>query len=98
VNRFAAELLVREALTNAVVHGCRKDPGKRVRCFLRVKGRAMLIAIADDGDGFDWHAALRREHDFPACSGRGIHILQAYADRIRYNDKGNTVTIIKRYK
>ena len=45
VNCFAAELLLREALTNAVVHGCHGDPGKQVRFILRLKGRHLLIAV-----------------------------------------------------
>ena len=72
VNCFAAELLVREALTNAVVHGCHSDPGKQVRCRLRLKGRRLLIAVEDDGEGFDWRAAPARPAGASDCSGRGI--------------------------
>src|SRR5579863_9910653 len=56
VDCFAAELLVREALTNAVVHGCHADPGKQVRCALRLTGTRLLIVVADDGEGFDWRS------------------------------------------
>ena len=97
VNSFAAELLVREALTNAVVHGCRADPSKQVRCSLRLKGRRLLIAVEDDGDGFDWRAAPANPATWPVSSGRGIEILRKYANRVRYNDRGNAMTIIKRF-
>jgi len=97
VNSFAAELLVREALTNAVVHGCHTDPGKQVRCSLRITRRRLLIAVEDDGDGFDWRAAWRNPAALSACSGRGIEILRKYANRVRYNDRGNAVTMIKRF-
>jgi serine/threonine-protein kinase RsbW len=96
-NRFAAELLVREAMTNAVVHGCHADPGKQVRCCLRLKRGRLLIVIQDDGDGFDWRAAWRNSAAFPDCSGRGIEILRKYASHIRYSTRGNVVTIIKRF-
>jgi serine/threonine-protein kinase RsbW len=96
VNCFAAELLLREALTNAVVHGCHADPSKQVRCMLRLKGRRLLIAVQDDGDGFDWRAAWGDSADLPACSGRGIEILRKYANHVRYNDRGNAVAMIKR--
>ena len=95
-NCFAAELLVREALTNAVVHGCRADPNKQVRCSLRLKSRRLLIAVEDDGVGFDWRAAWRKSADLSDCSGRGLEILRKYANRVRYNDAGNVVTMIKR--
>ncbi len=94
---FAAELLVREALANAVIHGCHADPSKQVRCFLRLKDRRLLIAIDNDGDGFDWRAALRTSASFSDCSGRGIEILRRYANRVRYSTHGNLVTIIKRF-
>jgi len=62
-NCFAAELVVREALTNAVVHGCGRDPGKQVRCWLRLRGNCLFIAVADDGEGFDWRAMRARTVD-----------------------------------
>jgi serine/threonine-protein kinase RsbW len=94
-NCFAAELLVREALTNAVVHGCHADPGKQVHCALRLRGSRLFIAVADQGEGFDWRAARDHRASVPASSGRGMEILHRYASRVRFNDKGNVVTMIK---
>jgi len=96
VNCFAAELLLREALTNAVVHGYHGDPGKQVRFILRLKGRHLLIAVEDDGDGFDWRLAGDSSPDLSDCSGRGMKILRKYANHVRYNDRGNVVAMIKR--
>lgn len=95
--RFAAELLVREALNNAVVHGCRSDPRNYFRCALRLGAGRLTIAVEDGGDGFDWRAALRRRSEASAGSGRGLGILLRYATRVRFNDKGNAVTIVKRF-
>jgi anti-sigma regulatory factor (Ser/Thr protein kinase) len=92
---FAAELLSREALTNAVVHGCHADPRKHVQCVLRLRGRRLTIAVHDEGEGFDWRAAWDRRGGLLASSGRGIEILRKFAIRVRYNEKGNAVTIIK---
>lgn len=97
VNCFAAELLVREALTNAVVHGCHVDPSKQVRCCLRLKGGRLLIAVQDDGDGFDWRSAWNKLAEQSDCSGRGIEILRKYANRVRFSERGNAVMIIKRF-
>ena len=92
---FAAELLLREALTNAVVHGSQASPERLVRCGLRMRGNRLLIAIEDGGNGFDWRAIRFREADLSACSGRGMQILRTYATRVRFNAKGNAVAIIK---
>jgi serine/threonine-protein kinase RsbW len=94
---FAAELLVREALTNAVRHGCHNDSSKRIRCCMRLKGGRLLITVEDYGCGFDWRAAWSNKAALPDCSGRGIEILRKYASRVRYNDRGNAVTIVKRF-
>jgi serine/threonine-protein kinase RsbW len=92
---FAVELLVREALTNAVMHGCHADPSKRVKCILRLRPGRLIIAVRDDGCGFDWITALEQEADLDACSGRGMLIYEQYADRIRFGRKGNSVVIVK---
>lgn len=94
---FACELLVREALTNAVVHGCRSDAAKRVSCRLRLKARRLVLQIADPGEGFNWRAPSGDSLPAPRCSGRGIEILRKYAERVRYNSRGNTVTLVRRF-
>src|SRR5205807_9691264 len=53
-----AELLLREALTNAVVHGCHANPALKIRCALRMKGPTLLIAVRDEGRAFDWHRMM----------------------------------------
>jgi serine/threonine-protein kinase RsbW len=95
INCFEAELLIREALTNAVLHGCGEDPRKHVGCSLRLRGKRLLIAVADAGEGFDWRAARAKSADTLECSGRGLEILYRYADQVRFSDKGNLVTMIK---
>jgi serine/threonine-protein kinase RsbW len=96
VNRFDAELLLREALTNAVLHGCDADPNKQVRCVLRLNSRRLLIVVQDDGDGFDWRAAWNHAATLADCSGRGVEILRTYANHVRYNKRGNAVAMVKR--
>jgi serine/threonine-protein kinase RsbW len=92
---FTAELLLREAVTNAVVHGIGTAPVATVACAMRMKGRRLIIAVEDEGAGFDWRAARDHEVDASSCSGRGMEILRKYATRVRFNEKGNAVTIIK---
>jgi anti-anti-sigma factor len=92
---FAAELLVREALTNAVVHGCGADPGRQIRCALRLRGSRLFISVADDGEGFDWRGMRSNRAALPDTSGRGMEILHQYADHVRFNNKGNVVTMIQ---
>ena len=94
-NLFAAELLMREAVTNAVVHGCGGDRSRHVFCRVRLKGRKLTIVVADNGGGFDWRAAWSRSAGLSDPSGRGIEILRRYSTRVRFNRSGNTVVIFK---
>jgi serine/threonine-protein kinase RsbW len=94
---FGAQLLLREALANAVRHGSHADPNKQIRCCLRIKGGRLLIAVRDFGCGFDWRRAWDNQAASPDCSGRGIEILRKYSSRVRYNDRGNAVIIVKRF-
>jgi anti-sigma regulatory factor (Ser/Thr protein kinase) len=95
-NPFAVELLTREAITNAAVHGCGCDSSKRVTCVLRLRPGRVIIAVRDQGPGFDWHAACARIPARDACSGRGMAILGQYAHRFRFNKRGNSLVMIER--
>jgi anti-sigma regulatory factor (Ser/Thr protein kinase) len=91
---FIAELLLREALTNAIVHGSRGNRRKQVLCAVRLAQRRVIIAVQDEGDGFDWRAVPPEQS--LETRGRGIDILRKYASRVRFNNKGNAVTLIVR--
>ena len=94
---FIAELLLREALTNAVVHGCREDASRPVQCSVRLRDGRLTIAVKDDGEGFDWRLAAQRRSRELRTSGYGIEILRAHSSRLRFNARGNSVTILKRF-
>jgi anti-sigma regulatory factor (Ser/Thr protein kinase) len=70
-----AELLLRAALTNAVVHGCGEDPRKRISCLLRARPRRLVVAIHDAGEGFDWRTEWNRHASVSDTRDRGIQIL-----------------------
>lgn len=90
---FLAELLAREALNNAVIHGCKANPGKRVRCRLRLTPRYWTVTVEDEGEGFDWKSRGKALPGSLATSGRGIAILRKYAVKVRFNKQGNAVTV-----
>jgi len=94
---FPSELLLREALTNSVVHGASEDQGQRISCVLRAGKDRLLMAVKDRGKGFDWRAAFQRKPDLEDTHGRGIEILKRYADSVRFNSQGNSVTLVKRF-
>ena len=86
---FAIELLIREALNNAVLHGSRRDPAKTVECAVRFDQDHLVIEVHDEGDGFGWQSAIRETRAMGSPSGRGLPIMRAYAAEVSFNEKGN---------
>jgi anti-sigma regulatory factor (Ser/Thr protein kinase) len=91
---FASELLLREALVNAVEHGSKGLADGHVRCEVRGRRGRIFIAVVDQGRGFDWAKVLTFEPKVDACCGRGILIYKNYATRLRFNRAGNAVFIM----
>ncbi len=91
---FACELLLREALNNAVFHGSHNE-GATVDCTIRAKRGRILILVQDEGSGFDWRPVLHRETHPSEPGGRGLEIYRKYANLVRFNEKGNAVALLR---
>lgn len=90
---FAIELLMREALNNAVLHGSRQDPAKTVECAVRFDQDHLVIQVHDEGDGFGWRSAIQETMATGSVSGRGLPIMKAYAAEVSFNEKGNELLL-----
>lgn len=94
---FGACLATEEALVNAIKHGNGGDPAKRVRLRFRIDAERMFIQVADEGSGFDRErvpdplSAENRERP----SGRGLFLMRSFMTWIRFNRRGNIVTLCK---
>jgi len=90
---FQVELLARECLNNAVIHGNRNDAGKSISFHLQVGREWIRLQVCDEGPGFAWREARGNGLDTTASSGRGLHFYKLYADRVRFNRTGNQITL-----
>jgi len=91
---FVVELVARECVNNAVLHGSRQDPEKLVMLLLRLGRRHVCLRVADQGPGFAWRNVLDRPMpDDHAVRGRGLPILEMYASRLRFSQDGSCVTV-----
>lgn len=79
-----------EACSNAIEHGNKFSPDKRVTVSLRFQEGTLLAAVKDEGKGFDFRRAMSEEPDPDPTSerGRGILIMRAFTDGLdfRYED------------
>lgn len=95
-HEFEINLLMREGLMNAVKHGNALMPDKLVYFSIRVcQPDTILMEIEDQGEGFKWHEMGHNLPDDYAESGRGIFIIRQYCSLVKYNAKGNHLTIHK---
>jgi len=101
----------RELLMNAIEHGGKSNPHKRVRTSILHSARALIVHIHDPGTGFSLdflpHAAISNPQDSPirhvevrAEEGRrpggfGILLTKNLVDELLYNERGNAVLFIK---
>jgi serine/threonine-protein kinase RsbW len=94
---FAIKLALEEALVNAVKHGNKLDPGKKVKVNYHISDQRADIAIEDQGRGFN-PAELpdpTADENLEMCSGRGILLMRSYRTAVVFNPQGNKVTLTK---
>ncbi len=94
---FAVHLAVEEALVNAIKHGNRKDAEKSVEVICRMAPDRIQIQITDEGDGFDPSTVPDPTDDenLEIPSGRGLMLMRCYMTSVKYNKRGNSVTMVK---
>lgn len=91
---FAVEILARECLNNAILHGNRGLENARVNFGMRIGRKLICLCVRDQGPGFDWRRrASRRLPADTAVEGRGLMVASMYAQRIAFNRLGNQVTL-----
>ena len=93
------EIALREALANAVLHGNRRDAGKKV--LVRAYGdpdQGFLIVVRDEGSGFDPAEVPdpRREDRLELPHGRGIFLMRELMDHVEHRKGGREVLLFKR--
>ena len=85
-----------EALNNAMLHGNKQDPNKKVIINAEVDGRRITWTITDEGEGFDYvHLAdPTAPENLEALTGRGVFIIKHLADQCVFNAAGNEVELL----
>jgi serine/threonine-protein kinase RsbW len=90
---FPVELLARECLSNAMIHGNQLNADKSVLVRLWIEQRWVRLQVTDQGPGFDWRKLCCSAPDDTESHGRGLRICASYAERVRFNRRGNQITL-----
>ena len=94
---FAVKLALEEALCNAIKHGNRSDPSKKITVRYAVDSKRAVIIIRDEGKGFEPESVpdCRHPDRLPVPNGRGIMLIRAYMDEVEYRDDGREIRCVK---
>lgn len=94
---FAIRLALDEAVTNAIHHGNANDPSKHVTIEYRIDDQAVRIDVTDEGCGFcpDQLPDPTLEDNLTTPHGRGVMLIQAYMTEVRFNPRGNCISMVK---
>jgi hypothetical protein len=89
---FGADGIFSEALSNAFVHGHRRDPGRAIEITCRVGRHGLVFSIRDSGDGFDVDQTMARMSaagTYYSYAGNGLRALSTAEGVVAsYTDRG----------
>ena len=94
--RFSTLLVVlTEAVNNAISHGNKRNPAKKVVVTCVRDGDTLVVAVKDEGKGFNPEAVPNPIHEDNLLreSGRGVFLMRQLMDSVSYNKNGNEVTM-----
>lgn len=88
---FKTELVAREAMNNAVVHGSQITGTFTFEC--KLDNGNIVLNIKDGGLGYRSEKENKTRIRDDNSTGRGLLIIQQYTTDFDYNDSGNEINI-----
>ncbi len=82
---FGIMLAVSEAFTNALKHGNKFAPDKKIEVSIGINGDQVVADIIDEGEGFADSSDRNCHVDLLAEGGRGVGLMRSIADEIRFD-------------
>ncbi len=96
------QMAVSELVLNAIVHGNKEKPEKKVFVRIDYDDETMVIVVQDEGNGFDYehNPDPTLPENILKPFGRGIFIVKSLMDNIKYRhtSKGSEFTLTVRKK
>ncbi len=86
---------ITEAVTNAIYHGNKADPAKKVSVSYQHNHNQLTFTITDQGPGFDFYNLpdpTAPENLEKEC-GRGIFLMKHLTDQLIFSDNGRVVEL-----
>lgn len=86
-----------EAVTNAIIHGNKKDPNKQVYATVQITPKKLIFKIADEGKGFDYHKLPdpTKAENLKKPHGRGLYLVRNFMDNVVFHRSGSEIIMEK---
>jgi serine/threonine-protein kinase RsbW len=93
---FDLNLVLTEAMANAIQHANEGDPAKEVHIEISTVSQRLIIKVFDFGPGFNVEQYIKPRHPLEE-NGRGIYLIHTIMDEISYNptDEGHVLEMVK---
>ena len=93
---FDLNLVLTEAMANAIQHANEGDPAKEVHIEISTVSQRLIIRVFDFGPGFDVEQYIKPRHPLEE-NGRGIYLIHTIMDEISYNstEDGHVLEMVK---
>ena len=97
---FGIDMAVREAVTNAVLHGNRQDESKVVEIQFKSSGDALEIIVRDEGRGFNPESVPdpTEAQNLLKTNGRGILFMRTFMDEVEWSHHPEGGTVVRMVK
>jgi serine/threonine-protein kinase RsbW len=95
---YHLNLVLTEAMANAIKYGNAGDPEKMVHVLINIIDNELLIKVFDEGQGFDINCIPPPDISTLEDRGRGIFIIKSLMDRVVYRKakRGNVLEMAKK--
>jgi serine/threonine-protein kinase RsbW len=94
---------LREAIANAIRHGNRQDPARKVQVDLAIGNGTVTMRVEDEGSGFDLGAVPdpTSPENLLRPSGRGIFYIRQFMSRVDFSRAprgGTSLTMVRQLR
>ena len=96
--RFRLQVVLSEALANAILRGNRESLDKWVDIRAELHADVIRVHVTDEGPGFDPDSVPEpiQPEQLDEAGGRGLFLIRKLVDGVQFNEQGNSICMILR--
>ncbi|MFQ5752447.1 MAG: ATP-binding protein [bacterium] len=93
IDENALPTVLSEAVTNAMVHGNKSDPDKKVFAEAWITPEKLIFKISDEGKGFDYRKLPdpTKSENLKKTHGRGLYLVRNFMDNVFFRRFGSEI-------